>query len=93
MMMDYVSSEIGDNDNAGTSATAPPGHLAAGREPGGAGRPTNHNSSQLAEKGICPMTITLQPIDGGPTYYADHGFTNAVSMGWDNPNFFPNWPI
>ena len=35
-----------------------------------------------------PPGVTLHQIDGGPTYYADHGFTYAVNMGWDNPNFF-----
>ena len=36
-----------------------------------------------------PQGVTLQQIDGGPTYYADHGFTYAVNAGWDNPSFFP----
>lgn len=36
-----------------------------------------------------PADVTLQAIDGGPTYYADHGFTNAVNGGWDNPSFIP----
>ena len=35
-----------------------------------------------------PPGVTLQPIDGGPTYFADHGFTYAVNMGWDDPDFF-----
>ena len=35
-----------------------------------------------------PPGVTLRQIDGGPTYFADHGFTYAVNMGWDNPNFF-----
>jgi Bacterial Ig-like domain/Protein of unknown function (DUF642) len=35
-----------------------------------------------------PPGVTLQQIDGGPTYFADHGFTYAVNMGWDDPNFF-----
>ena len=42
---------------------------------------------------VLPSGVTLEPIDGGPTYYADHGFTNAVSMGWDSPNFFPIGPF
>ena len=38
--------------------------------------------------------ITLQNIDGGPTYYATNGFTYAASttftgMSWDDPRFFP----
>src|SRR5262245_61230704 len=39
--------------------------------------------------GRLPPGVTLRPIDGGPTYYADHGFTYAVNRGWDNPAFFP----
>jgi Ca-dependent carbohydrate-binding module xylan-binding/Calx-beta domain len=35
-----------------------------------------------------PPGVTLHQIDGGPTYFADHGFTYAVNMGWDDPNFF-----
>jgi hypothetical protein len=35
-----------------------------------------------------PQDVTLQQIDGGLTYYADHGFTYAVNMGWDDPSFF-----
>ena len=36
-----------------------------------------------------PQGASLQQIDGGPTYYAGHGFTYAVNAGWDNPSFFP----
>lgn len=32
-----------------------------------------------------PPGVTLRPIDGGPTWYADNGFNAA----WDNPAFFP----
>ena len=47
-----------------------------------------------------PPGVTLQQIDGGPTYYASNGFTNAASgtyntnyaEGWDSPNFFPIGP-
>ena len=39
-----------------------------------------------------PPGVTLQPIDGGANYYANNGFTNAVNMGWDNPNFIPIGP-
>ena len=38
------------------------------------------------------MAVTLQPIDGGPNYYANNGFTYAANAGWDNPNFFPIGP-
>jgi hypothetical protein len=36
-----------------------------------------------------PEGVMLQEIDGGPTYYADNGYTYAVGMGWDDPTFFP----
>jgi len=36
-----------------------------------------------------PAGVNLKPIDGGPTYYGDHGFTYAAAAGWDNPSFFP----
>ena len=39
-----------------------------------------------------PPGVTLQPIDGGPTYYASNGFTYAANAGWDNPNFIPIGP-
>ena len=31
-----------------------------------------------------PPGVTLQPIDGGANYYANNGFSQAVSAGWDN---------
>jgi hypothetical protein len=40
-----------------------------------------------------PSGVTLQPIDGGPTYFADHGFTVAKSLGWDDPSHFPIGPF
>lgn len=36
-----------------------------------------------------PDGVTLVQIDGGPTYFADHGFIYAAERGWDDPNFFP----
>lgn len=46
-----------------------------------------------------PPGVTLQNIDGGPTWYADNGYTVASSpdstmsgagaLSWDNPAFFP----
>jgi hypothetical protein len=39
-----------------------------------------------------PTGVTLQQIDGGPTYYANNGFTYALNAGWDNPSFFPIGP-
>lgn len=35
-----------------------------------------------------PSGVSLQKIDGGPTYFADHGFTHA-SATFDNHDFFP----
>ena len=35
-----------------------------------------------------PPGVTLQPIDGGPNYYTNNGFTSAANAGWDSPNFF-----
>ena len=39
-----------------------------------------------------PAGVTLQPINGGPDYYANNGFTYAAKAGWDNPSFFPIGP-
>ena len=39
-----------------------------------------------------PFGVTLDPIDGGPNYYADNGLTYAAVAGWDNPSFFPVGP-
>lgn len=39
-----------------------------------------------------PAGVTLQEIDGGPTYYADAGLTYAANAGWDDPSFFPIGP-
>lgn len=36
-----------------------------------------------------PPGVTLQPIDGGPTYYSGAGYTYAHAAGWDDPSFFP----
>lgn len=46
-----------------------------------------------------PPGVTLQQIDGGPSYYASNGFakaanpdatmTGAGALGWDDPAFFP----
>lgn len=41
-----------------------------------------------------PAGVTLRPIDGGPNYYANNGFTYAADAGfngmsWDDPRFFP----
>ena len=52
-----------------------------------------HGGTIVVDPPVLPAGVTLQQIDGGPTYYADHGFTNAASMGWDNPNFFAIGPF
>jgi hypothetical protein len=46
-----------------------------------------------------PPGVTLRQIDGGPTYYADNGFTLAANVdatmtaagakSWDDPSWFP----
>lgn len=45
-----------------------------------------------AEAGLTPVAsvpgVLLQPIDGGPTFYADRGYSVAAAA-LDNPNFFP----
>ena len=39
-----------------------------------------------------PTGVTLQQIDGGPTYYASNGLTYAANAGWDNASFIPIGP-
>ena len=39
-----------------------------------------------------PPGVTLQPINGGPDYYANNGLTYAADAGWDNPDFIPIGP-
>jgi hypothetical protein len=39
-----------------------------------------------------PAGVTLQQIDGGPTYYASNGLTYAANAGWDNASFIPIGP-
>lgn len=46
-------------------------------------------SATITLPGGLPPGVTLQPADGGPSYYSDHGFTVAHAAGWDNPSFFP----
>lgn len=36
-----------------------------------------------------PPGVTLQQIDGGPSYYGNNGFTLAVAAGWDTLPVFP----
>ena len=43
--------------------------------------------------GTLPAGVTLQQIDGGPTYYNDNGFTYAVDAGWDSSSFFSIGPF
>ena len=52
-----------------------------------------HGGTSIIDPPVLPSGVTLKPIDGGPTYYADHGFTNAVNMGWDRSKFLPDWPM
>jgi chitodextrinase len=58
----------------------------------GNGNSGNSNTAQATTPSC--GGITLQNIDGGPTYYATNGFTYATSttfngMSWDDPRFFP----
>lgn len=39
--------------------------------------------------GGLPSGVSLQQIDGGPSYYCSSGFTDACNAGWDNSSFFP----
>ena len=59
-----------------------------------------HGGTVVVDPPLLPPGVTLTPIDGGPTYYASNGFTQAASgtynpnyaNGWDSPNFFPVGP-
>jgi hypothetical protein len=81
---------------------SPPGNAASAgsvcRSPARASLPEPAQGQSAINNGLpltvgtprqLPQGVTLQQIDGGPTYYADHGFTYAVNAGWDNPSFFP----
>jgi hypothetical protein len=46
----------------------------------------------LTAIGVLSPGITLQPIDGGQTFYASNGFTYAANMGWDT-TLFPLGPF
>jgi hypothetical protein len=48
-----------------------------------------HGGTAVVDPPALPAGVTLQQIDGGPTYYASNGLTYAVNAGWDNPNFIP----
>ena len=52
-----------------------------------------HGGTVVVDPPVLPAGVTLQPIDGGPTYYADHGFTNAVNAGVGQSQFLSDWPI
>lgn len=51
---------------------------------------------QTTPSGSVQGPVSLSPIDGGPTYYGDHGFSYATAWGatlgfggFDDPDFFP----
>ena len=48
-----------------------------------------HGGTIIVDPPVLPAGVTLQPIDGGSNYYADHGLTYAANAGWDNPSFIP----
>jgi hypothetical protein len=48
-----------------------------------------HRGFTLSSSGGIPPGVTFEDIMGGPTYYADNGFTYAVTYGFDDPDFFP----
>jgi hypothetical protein len=60
---------------------------------------TTPNSGIVTAQSSLPTGVTLRNIDGGPTYFADNGFTYATQSrtingvtyesGWDDPDFFP----
>ena len=43
-----------------------------------------HGGTIIVDPPVLPAGVTLKPIDGGPNYYADHGFTYAAQcrMGY-----------
>jgi hypothetical protein len=51
-----------------------------------------HGGTLVIDPPLLPDGVTLKAVDGGPTYYTDHGFTSAAAAGWDSPNFFPIGP-
>ncbi len=50
---------------------------------------TSASATVTISGGGLPAGVTLQAIDGGPTYYQSNGMTYAAAAGWDSPSFFP----
>ena len=50
-------------------------------------RPRRTLHSDVDVSGDFPPGVTLQDIDGGPTYFDDNGFDNAVVAGFDGTVF------
>ena len=54
------------------------------------GAPTYYGGvTPVAPSASLPGGVSLQQIDGGPSYYCSSGFTYACNAGWDNSSFFP----
>ena len=55
-------------------------------------RSDGHGGTSIVDPPVLPAGVTLQAIDGGANYYADHGFTDPVSrMG--QSNIRSDWPV
>ena len=52
-----------------------------------------HGGTVVVDPPLLPSGVTLQPINGGPNYFANNGLTFAANAGWDNPSFFPIGPF
>ena len=79
-------SAAGPSMPAGQGTNAAPCNTVAAQQPAKVG------SSALAAQRL-PPGVSLQPVDGGPNYYANNGFICAAAAGWDSPNFFPIGPF
>ena len=54
------------------------------------GAPTYYGGvTPVVPSASLPGGVSLQQIDGGPSYYCSSGFTYACNAGWDNSSFFP----
>jgi len=56
---------------------------------GGPGGGTSGGGGSGGAGAGLPVGVSLQAIDGGPTYFCSHGFVYACNDGWDSSSFFP----